>query len=44
MTARMDSSGRVVSEGQQVNVEKTEYVSFCRYHWEEALKRNGTGL
>lgn len=43
MTARMDSSGRVVSEGQQVNVEKTEYVSFCRYHWEEALKRNGTG-
>lgn len=43
MTARMDSAGRVVSEGQQVNVEKTEYVSFCRKHWEEALGQRQQG-
>lgn len=40
MTARMDSTGRVLSAGDQVNVAKDEYVSFCRKHWEEALDRS----
>ena len=40
MTARMDSAGRVQSAGDQVNVTKSEYVSFCRKHWEEALGRS----
>lgn len=39
MTARMDSEGRVLSAGDQVNVERAECVSFCRKHWEEALRR-----
>ncbi|MEO1643043.1 MAG: thymidine kinase [Pseudomonadota bacterium] len=43
MTARMDSQGRVLSAGEQVNVEKAEYVSFCRKHWEEALGRGAEG-
>lgn len=36
MTARLDSEGHTVTEGAQVEVEKSHYVSLCREHWEEA--------
>ena len=39
MTARMDENGKVLTSGDQVSVGKEVYVSFCRYHWEEALGR-----
>ncbi|MEM5517951.1 thymidine kinase [Henriciella sp. AS95] len=35
MTARMDQSGTALVEGAQVDVEKAQYVSLCRRHWEE---------
>lgn len=36
MTARIDAEGKTVTEGAQVEVEKSHYVSLCREHWEEA--------
>ena len=36
MTARVDAEGRAITEGRQVEVEKSHYVSLCRHHWEEA--------
>ena len=36
MTARVDAEGRAITEGRQVEVEKSHYVSLCRQHWEEA--------
>ena len=35
MTARLDAQGRAITEGAQVEVEKANYVSLCRQHWEE---------
>ena len=40
MTARLDPEGHVVREGDQIRVEKAEYTSLCRRHWEEALGRS----
>ena len=36
MTARVDTEGKAVTEGAQVEVDKSHYVSLCREHWEEA--------
>jgi thymidine kinase len=40
MTARIDRAGRAVLEGAQVKTDKSDYVSLCRRHWEEALARS----
>ncbi len=39
MVVRQDSTGRVLTEGDQVAIEKSVYVSLCRRHWEEAVGR-----
>lgn len=39
MVVRMDESGRVIHEGAQIEVGGNEkYVSYCRRHWEDAIK------
>lgn len=35
MTARIDLEGQAVIEGEQVDTDKSHYVSLCRRHWEE---------
>ncbi|WP_084395604.1 thymidine kinase [Henriciella aquimarina] len=35
MTARLDAEGKAITEGAQVDVKKSHYVSLCRRHWEE---------
>lgn len=37
MNLRRDSTGTAVSEGEQVGVAKSDYVSLCRKHWLESL-------
>ncbi len=37
MNLRRDSTGGAVSEGEQVGVAKSDYVSLCRKHWLESL-------
>jgi thymidine kinase len=37
MNLRRQADGRAVAEGEQVAVEKTDYVSLCRKHFFEAL-------
>lgn len=38
--ARLDSSGRAVAEGAQVEIGGNDrYLSLCRRHWREALGR-----
>jgi thymidine kinase len=39
MVVRQDMSGRVLTEGDQVAIEKSVYLSLCRKHWEEAVGR-----
>jgi len=39
MVARLDSHGDVATEGAQVDIEKSVYVSLCRKHWEEETGR-----
>jgi thymidine kinase len=39
MVVRKDHSGRVITEGNQVSIEKSIYVSLCRKHWEEEVGR-----
>jgi thymidine kinase len=39
MVVRQDQHGRVLTEGDQVAIEKSVYVSLCRRHWEEATGR-----
>ena len=39
MVVRQDSDGRVLTEGDQVAIEKSVYISLCRRHWEEAVGR-----
>lgn len=39
MVVRQDESGRTVTSGEQVSIEKSIYVSLCRPHWEEATGR-----
>lgn len=37
MNLRRDASGDAVTEGAQVGVAKSDYVSLCRKHWLESL-------
>ena len=39
MVVRRSEDGRVLTEGNQVSIEKSVYVSLCRRHWEEAVGR-----
>lgn len=39
MVARLDAAGAVATEGDQVDIEKSVYVSLCRRHWEEETGR-----
>ena len=39
MVVRKDESGRVITAGDQVSIEKSIYVSLCRKHWEEETGR-----
>jgi thymidine kinase len=39
MVVRQDTSGRVLTEGDQVSIEKSVYVSLCRKHWEQETGR-----
>lgn len=39
MVVRQDQHGRTLTEGSQVSIEKSVYVSLCREHWEEELGR-----
>jgi thymidine kinase len=39
MVIRKDAEGRVITEGSQVSIEKSIYVSLCRKHWEEETGR-----
>ncbi|MEQ1770676.1 MAG: thymidine kinase [Devosia sp.] len=39
MVVRQDSAGRVLTDGDQVSIEKSVYVSLCRRHWEEETGR-----
>ncbi len=39
MVVRQDTSGRVLTDGEQVSIEKSVYISLCRKHWEEAVGR-----
>ncbi|MCL4134829.1 UNVERIFIED_CONTAM: hypothetical protein GTU68_023835 [Idotea baltica] len=39
MTARLDENGNTLTEGDQVSLEKTTYLSLCRRHWEERMSR-----
>lgn len=39
MVVRKGPDGRVLTEGSQVSIEKSVYVSLCRRHWEEETGR-----
>ncbi len=39
MVVRKDADGRVVTDGDPVQIEKSVYVSLCRPHWEEEMGR-----
>ncbi|KKB86608.1 thymidine kinase [Devosia limi DSM 17137] len=39
MVVRQGMDGRVLTDGDQVSIEKSVYISLCRKHWEEAVGR-----
>lgn len=39
MVVRQGLDGRVLTDGNQVSIEKSVYLSLCRRHWEEAVGR-----
>lgn len=39
MVVRQGADGRVLTDGDQVSIEKSVYVSLCRKHWEEETGR-----
>jgi thymidine kinase len=39
MVVRKAPDGRVITDGDQIGIEKTMYVSLCRRHWEEETGR-----
>jgi thymidine kinase len=39
MVVRQSQDGRVLTQGEQVSIEKSVYISLCRQHWEEAVGR-----
>ncbi|WP_421789092.1 thymidine kinase [Hyphobacterium sp.] len=42
MNLRRDASGVAITEGTQVGVEKSAYVSLCRKHWLESMRADVT--
>ena len=43
MNLRVDGSGHAITDGDQVGVEKAQYVALCRSHWREAMEDAGQG-
>lgn len=41
MTLRRNASGEAVTQGTQVGVEKSDYISLCRMHWLEEMEKAG---
>ena len=39
MVVRLGPDGKALTEGEQVSIEKTTYLSLCRQHWEEYMGR-----
>lgn len=39
MVVRLGPDGKALTEGAQIAIEKTTYVSLCRRHWEERMGR-----
>nr|WP_321509160.1 thymidine kinase [uncultured Hyphomonas sp.] len=39
MVIRLDAEGNAATEGDQVSIGKSTYVSLCRRHWEEKMGR-----
>jgi thymidine kinase len=39
MVVRRGADGRVLTDGNQVSIEKSVYISLCRKHWEEETGR-----
>lgn len=39
MVIRLGPDGRALTEGEQISIEKTTYVSLCRRHWEQQMGR-----
>src|SRR5690606_38510741 len=39
MVVRRNADGGAITEGEQVSIEKSVYVSLCRQHWEEETGR-----
>lgn len=44
MVVRLGPDGKALTEGEQVSIEKSSYVSLCRKHWEEHMLRWPTGV
>jgi thymidine kinase len=43
MVVRIGPDGKALTEGDQVSIEKTTYLSLCRRHWEERMGRFPVG-
>ncbi|XBQ16749.1 MAG: thymidine kinase [Oceanicaulis sp.] len=41
MNLRVDASGKAITEGEQVGVDKARYAPLCRKHFREALETSG---
>ncbi|MFN4023285.1 MAG: thymidine kinase [Hyphomonas sp.] len=39
MVVRLGPDGKALTEGDQIAIEKTTYLSLCRRHWEERMGR-----
>ncbi|MBK8197500.1 MAG: thymidine kinase [Acidobacteria bacterium] len=39
MVVRLGPDGKALTEGDQISIAKTTYVSLCRRHWEESMGR-----
>lgn len=39
MVIRLGPDGRALTEGEQISITKTTYVSLCRRHWEQQMGR-----
>jgi len=39
MVVRQSEAGQILTQGDQVSIEKSVYISLCRKHWEEAVGR-----
>ena len=39
MVVRLGPDGLALTEGEQISIEKTTYLSLCRRHWEERMGR-----